>query len=214
MKNLLFASLLIMSVNAKSLADMVCISYHKPFNYLYFGGMYDTQKKSPVYTHYVLTMAQIKADIASRKNEKFWRDDSLFTVTTKDYTRSGYDRGHMTPAEDMHYSQKAMHESFSMANISPQTKELNEVSWRILENAIRDSATAWQGASIWTGPLYRYKIGRFNGIEIPSHFFKVACNKKVCHAFVYENIHTQNKNVDAHKVDIKALKKETFIDFK
>ena len=186
----------------------------KQFDYLYYGGEYDAKKGNPTYTHYVLNVSQVKSDIASRKKEKFWVDDTLETRKTKDYTRSGYDRGHMVPAEDMHYSQRAMHGSFSMANVCPQTKELNEVSWRMLETALRDSSLKWNGASIWTGPLYRYKVKTFKGIEVPSHFFKVACNTKVCHAFVYENIKEQNKDIEVHRVDVKKLEQETNLKFK
>ena len=35
------------------------------------------------------------------------------------YSRSGYDRGHLAPAEDMKFSEVTMRDSFYMSNMSP-----------------------------------------------------------------------------------------------
>lgn len=54
-------------------------------------------------------------------------------VTTADYTRSGYDRGHQCPSADMKWSEQAMRECFYMSNICPQDPQLNRGSWATLE---------------------------------------------------------------------------------
>jgi endonuclease G len=59
----------------------------------------------------------------SRDNSRFTDDahiPELFRAYTKDYTGSGYDRGHMSPAADALRSQQAMDETFLMTNIAPQ----------------------------------------------------------------------------------------------
>ena len=45
------------------------------------------------------------------------------------YSGSGYERGHMAPAQDMAWSEAAMHQSFMMTNVCPQDKRLNEGGW-------------------------------------------------------------------------------------
>lgn len=46
------------------------------------------------------------------------------------YTKSGYDKGHLVPAEDMSFSKTSMEESFLWINCVPQTPKLNRGVWR------------------------------------------------------------------------------------
>jgi endonuclease G len=54
-----------------------------------------------------------------------------------DYRRSGYDQGHQAPAEDFAWSAAQMHDSFSMANMTPQLAGLNRAEWERLEETVR-----------------------------------------------------------------------------
>ena len=112
------------------------------------------------------------------------REDSFYPdpmvtgdpVVHKDYTHSGYDRGHMAPAADMKWSEQAMRESFYMTNICPQNQNLNRGDWNDLEELARDWARKYGNIYIACGPLvsqdYR-TIGQNKKIAIPDAFFKV-----------------------------------------
>ena len=63
-------------------------------------------------------------------------------ATNADYTRSGYDKGHMAPAADMKWSPEAMKESFYFSNMCPQHPQLNRRGWKNLEEKIRNWAIA------------------------------------------------------------------------
>lgn len=95
-----------------------------------------------------------------------------------DYTRSGYDRGHMAPAGDMKWSPTAMRQSFLMTNISPQAPELNRGAWKKLEEKCRVKAQADSAIIIVCGPIFdnpgqpAINIGN-TGVAVPDRFFKV-----------------------------------------
>ena len=71
-----------------------------------------------------------------------------------DYARSGFDRGHMTPSGDMP-GPAAQEESFSLANIVPQTAQLNRGAWVRIESAVRSLVKRRGEAYIVTGPAFQ-----------------------------------------------------------
>ncbi len=70
-----------------------------------------------------------------------------------DYRASGYDRGHMTPSGDMPDG-AAQEQSFSLANIVPQTAQLNRGIWEGIESAVRNLAVAEGELYLVTGPAF------------------------------------------------------------
>jgi len=67
-----------------------------------------------------------------------------------DYTKSGYDRGHMVPnyAIATRYGDDERRKTFLMSNIAPQSAALNRGIWRDVEHRIADLWTARYG-EIW-----------------------------------------------------------------
>ena len=117
------------------------------------------------------------------------------TARTEDYTKSGFDRGHLAPAADMKYSSQAMAESFYTSNISPQRPGLNRGIWKLLEEKIRDWAPANHPLFIVTGPVLTDTltqfIGRYNRISVPKRFYKVVLDTAQparAIGFVFSNI--------------------------
>lgn len=102
------------------------------------------------------------------------------SAETYDYSRSGWDRGHMAPAGDMKWSYDAMLESFYLSNICPQSKPLNSGLWRVLEERTRGWAKNHGGVYVCCGPIvdrHPRTIGK-NKVAIPRAFFKVLCIRK------------------------------------
>lgn len=133
----------------------------------------------------------------SRKGVKFHPDADVpenCQVTTYDYMRSGYDRGHMCPAGDNKWDAKAMEESFLMTNICPQDHGLNIGDWNEMEMQCRRWAQQYGEVYIVCGPiLFRQKhatIGQEHRVTVPEAFFKVVlCLKGEPKAigFIYRN---------------------------
>ena len=77
----------------------------------------------------------------AKRKSSFRRDDRLVgSPVHKDYTHSGFDRGHLKPAADSKASNERMAASFLMTNVAPQTPQLNRGSWKQLEETTRDWA--------------------------------------------------------------------------
>ena len=92
------------------------------------------------------------------------------------YYNSGFDRGHLCPAGDNKWSQKAMDECFLMTNMCPQTHALNAGIWNSIEQQCRTWAKKYGKVYIVCGPIYlnkqHRKLGK-NKVVVPDAFFKV-----------------------------------------
>lgn len=112
----------------------------------------------------------------SRARSKFWTDsDIVGCPDTRDYSNSGFDRGHIVPAADQKWSPEAMTDCFSLANICPQDAGLNRGVWQTLEKMERRWARRDSAIIIIAGPIYtpsdQQRIGRTQ-VRVPSAFFK------------------------------------------
>ena len=121
-------------------------------------------------------------------------------VTKADYNKAGYDRGHMSPAADFG-ADKA--ECFSMANMVPQTGELNRTIWAGIESAVRDLAASDGELFIVTGPLIspgNATIAK-GKVAVPSQTWKAIYDpKQGTGAYICENTHApvcRGESIDA-----------------
>lgn len=157
------------------------------------------------------------------RSDKFLPDPDLpakEAVTTQDYKRSGWDRGHMCPAGDNRWHWKAMQESFYMTNICPQNNNLNRGDWKELEEACRKWAEKEGKIYIACGPiLYNMKhevIGKEHQIIVPEAFFKVilCTTSKPAKAigFIYKNT-SGNRPLDSYVNSVDEVERITGIDF-
>ncbi len=137
-----------------------------------------------------------------------------------DYTRSGYDRGHMAPAGDMKWDENAMTSSFMMTNVCPQKKSLNEGGWNTLEETLREWARRDSALIIAAGPIvgdnpeYIGKGGM--KIPVPERYFKVVLSPYSTPiraiGFIFEN-KACNKPLRTYAVSVDEVESETGIDF-
>ena len=92
----------------------------------------------------------------------------------EDHRRSGFGRGHMTPNGDMPDVQ-SQQQTFSLANMVPQTPELNRGVWAGIEMAVRHLAQRQGMLYVVTGPAFRgdaLKSLGPDGVLIPSATWK------------------------------------------
>ena len=137
---------------------------------------YSRKHMLALWVQYRLTKGNVLTRNSIRTND-FRSDPELPTngVKARDFSKSGYDKGHLAPAEDMKYSEKAMIESFYMSNMCPQISGFNRGVWKKLEAAVRRFAYNEGSVVVVTGPVFPLIGGRKLGdkITVPSKFYKV-----------------------------------------
>lgn len=104
----------------------------------YYTLSFNSRHKQANWVYYILG-SEGKERVAER-TDRFREDKKVPSGSAKpsDYTKSGYDRGHLCPAADMTHSAEAMEETFLMSNISPQLPVFNRGIWKSLEKQVRD----------------------------------------------------------------------------
>jgi len=142
----------------------------------YFLLSYNEKYEQANWVYYSLTDSMILNGGEERSNS-FKMDKLVPTESAKssDYTKSGYDRGHLCPAADMGFNPVAMQESFLMSNISPQTPDFNRGVWKELESTVREWAKKERHIYVVTGPVFKDNKGSIGKEEVivPGYYFKV-----------------------------------------
>lgn len=119
-----------------------------------------------------------------------FRVPERFRADLSDYSKSGYDRGHLVSSANFNDEQIQNSETFLLSNMSPQTPNFNRLKWRQLESAVRklDEKDDVLETYVMTGPIFDFDriikmIGENdqNGvcIPVPSHFFKCVLTEKI-----------------------------------
>ncbi len=180
---------------------------------------YNEEYKIPNWVAWKLT-ADHTSGPYKREGIKFHEDMDVPSprVTTYDYNRSGYDRGHMCPSGDNKWSRTAQEESFLMTNMCPQNHNLNTGDWNEMEQQCRKWAKKYGSVYIVCGPILigknHKKIGK-NKVVVPEAFFKVVlCMEGTPKAigFIYRNTEGDRPK-DAYVNSVDQVERITGYDF-
>lgn len=151
-----------------------------PNNYLlvnnYFALSYNRDKGIPNWAAWRISKAET-GTIPRPNPDPFKPDDRLpknwNRVTPSDYTRSGFDKGHVCPSADRSASVEGMTATFLMTNMTPQTGDLNRGPWQKLEGYLRTLVTRGSDVYIVAG-VYGEKGKLKNKVSIPTNSWKIA----------------------------------------
>ncbi|MBQ4366594.1 MAG: DNA/RNA non-specific endonuclease [Muribaculaceae bacterium] len=169
-------------------------------------------------TAYVLTQQKLSGK--SGRHDKFAHDPHVSGCPTPDaYHLSGMDRGHLVPAGDMTWDERAMAESFLMTNVCPQHKSLNSGGWSKLEEKVREWARRDSVLVILAGPVPGEAIDTIDasGIAVPQRYFKVIMAPKArlgirAIGFIYDN-GPCNRRLKNYAVSVDDVERLTGLDF-
>ena len=153
-----------------------------------FAVYYSPQDKKPIYAIEKLNREQLLAPHPRRSNQ-FYEEARLPSAERAlllDYRGSGFDRGHNAPAGDMS-NERAMAQSFSLANMMPQARQNNQGIWaKNVEEPTRLYVKRAAGdIYVFTGSTGNQgSIGR-SRVTIPSHLFKLVYDPHKNDAWAY-----------------------------
>ena len=153
---------------------------------LYYG-CYDAVNKGPHLIEYILTKARAEHTGVKRPDVPFTQnrdggvlrgllEENGHTLPShNDYTRSGYDRGHMAPNGDFNDTTENATLTFFIANIWPQTPNLNRVRWLRAESYTRKLASEYGEVKvvIITDEFTDLKVGP---VSVPLNFKRQVYN--------------------------------------
>ena len=154
---------------------------------------YNHERKSPTAVYVEVTGETVEQEIDKRP--PFFTDKRVekeFRTTSKDYTKTGYDRGHFGASDASHdWDLKHQKATYSMANIVPQTPFANRYKFIALEKHEREMAVKYGRLENITIAYWNNrpkKIGN-SQLHVPSGFAKLFTdgkNYKECF-FVWNN---------------------------
>jgi endonuclease G len=148
-----------------------------------YTGCYDAVHKGPHIIEYVLPKERLESETVKRPSAQFTQDRDggvLLALLEQhgytlpkhsDYTKSGYDRGHMAPNADFNNTTENALSTFFTANIWPQTPRINRVDWLKTENETRKLAQEYLIVKVVI-IVDEFSEKTVNGIQVPLNFKK------------------------------------------
>ncbi len=140
----------------------------------------------PIYVSYKLYKG---GGECSRKSMKFCMDDVKETATSKDYSKSGYDKGHLANAADFSGDCVKEEKTFRFYNCVPQKPHLNRGIWKRYETEIR-TLSQTDSLLIITGALFGNKKLPNSEVAIPDYCWKVVeslSTLQIYYSFIISN---------------------------
>jgi endonuclease G len=166
---------------------------------------YSYKYKGALAVWYVLD-SNLVNKINIKKRPRFYSEKTIplkYRSKQSDYKYSGYDRGHLANDADFDYSIKSLRKTYSMANIVPQTPNVNRRTWIKAEKYERLIARKLGEVKVLNIIKYASnpkRIGK-NKIAVPIGFYKEIYNEnrnfKKC--FYYRNNDNINVKIDKLK---------------
>ena len=144
-----------------------------------FVSYYDQQLKNPALVCYVLEYRHFSGSY--RISGRHFKADTQLPrprVLDKDYSGTGYVRGHLCSAGDRDSDKAWLKETYLTSNLVPMTMYCNSGPWKVIEDSCRTLARAGHRLIVARGPVYHNQamsdedvIRSAVKIRIPAGFF-------------------------------------------
>ena len=216
----------------------VCAASHKASdhqirNFEHYSLCYRESYEQAEWSAYCLTEEELVKN--AKRSDDFRSDPEITTgsATPADYKKSGYDRGHLSPAADFAFDEKAMSETFYMSNMSPQKGGLNRGIWKDLEAEVRLWAKNFGRVYVVSGPILEkpaeeYQTIGENQVAVPEFYYKVIlaplyadeadkatpedAESVIALGFIFPNEKCEG-SLDDYQVTVNEVESRTGLDF-
>lgn len=170
-----------------------------------FAVMYSDVSRTPLWSAEHLTRKRLQQAKKIDREDNFHEESRLpasARAKLSDYSGSGFDRGHLSPNGDM-ANRNQQYDSFSLANIAPQSPRNNRYIWRNIESATRTLTQQYGETYTITGVAFTdKKVTRLKGrVLVPSHFFKAVYIPAINRAGVYYAPNDESERIEIISID-------------
>lgn len=155
-----------------------------------FAVLHSGQTKTPVFVVQRLNRALLQRAKDVRRTDRFYAEARLPAAERAeldDYRGSGYARGHMAPAGDMH-NDDVMAQSFSLANIVPHDIRHNSGTWNEIEQDTRKYVMRARGdVYVFTGSVYEDRPDTIGAgrVAVPTYLYKLVYDATTGRSWVH-----------------------------
>ena len=170
-----------------------------------FAVMYSGVSRTPLWSAEHLDRTRLQQAKQIDREDSFHEESKLpksARASLSDYSGSGYDRGHLAPNANM-ANRSQQYDSFSLANIAPQSPRNNRYIWRNIESATRYLTQQYGEVYTITGVAFTDKKTKqlANRVLVPSHFFKAVYIPATNQAGVYYAPNDESERIDVISID-------------
>ena len=170
-----------------------------------FAVMYSGVSRTPLWSAEYLDRKRLQQAKQIDREDSFHEESRLpksMRAKLSDYSGSGYDRGHLAPNGNM-ANRSQQYDSFSLANIAPQSPRNNRYIWRNIESATRYLTQQYGEVYTITGVAFTDKKTKqlANRVLVPSHFFKAVYIPASNQAGVYYAPNDESERIEVISLD-------------
>ena len=170
-----------------------------------FAVMYSGVSRTPLWSAEYLDRKRLQQAKEIDREDSFHEESRLpksMRAKLSDYSSSGYDRGHLAPNGNM-ANRSQQYDSFSLANIAPQSPRNNRYIWRNIESATRYLTQQYGEVYTVTGVAFTDKKTKqlADRVLVPSHFFKAVYIPASNQAGVYYAPNDESERIEVISLD-------------
>jgi endonuclease G len=173
---------------------------------------YDNRLIAAVMVEYTLSSDYIDT-LNIKKRPRFKKDSSVRNgAVTRDYTHSGFDRGHLAPDASFDYDQNDLNQVYFMTNIVPMDPTVNRYMWSDLEEYARIKTREYGAIHVLNGVVFRATPQRLTGqhkVAIPESFWKrlrsIDGTFDECYSYDNHVVDFDHDNLLLHKVECSVI---------